>query len=98
MFFNNSYQNDLINFVRYTNENCFKATKLYKELAYSVGLTPTELAIAFVNHQSFVSSTIIGATSIDQLEENINAFEVLLTDEVLNEINKIQEMIPNPAP
>lgn len=86
------------NFVRYTNENCFKATKLYKELAESIGLTLTELAIAFVHHQSFVTSTIIGATSIDQLEENINAFEVLLTDEVINEINKIQEMIPNPAP
>ncbi|WP_374542953.1 aldo/keto reductase [Flavobacterium sp.] len=86
------------NFVRYTNDNCFKATNLYKELADSVGLTPTELAIAFVHHQSFVTSTIIGATSIDQLEENINAFDVMLTDEVVNEINKIQELIPNPAP
>jgi aryl-alcohol dehydrogenase-like predicted oxidoreductase len=86
------------NFVRYTNENCFKATKLYQDLAHSLGLTITEMAIAFVNHQEFVTSTIIGATTIDQLEENINAFDVMLTDAVFDEINKIQELIPNPAP
>ena len=86
------------NFVRYTNENSFKATKLYQDLAHSLGLTLTEMAIAFVNHQEFVTSTIIGATTIDQLEENINAFDVMLTDAVLEEIDKIQEMIPNPAP
>ena len=86
------------NFVRYTNENCFKATQLYHDLAHSLGLTLNELAIAFVHHQSFVTSTIIGATSLDQLEENINAFEVRLTDEVIAQINTIQEMIPNPAP
>ncbi|MEO8516754.1 MAG: aldo/keto reductase, partial [Flavobacterium sp.] len=86
------------NFVRYTNENCFKVTKLYQNLAYDCGLTLTELSLAFVNHQEFVLSTIIGATSLDQLEENINAFDVMLTDAVLAEINKIQELIPNPAP
>ncbi|TGD57555.1 aldo/keto reductase [Flavobacterium humi] len=86
------------NFVRYTNDNCFKVTKLYQELAHDCGLTLTELALAFVNHQKFVTSTIIGATNLDQLEENINAFDVMLTDSVLAEINKIQEKIPNPAP
>jgi aryl-alcohol dehydrogenase-like predicted oxidoreductase len=86
------------NFVRYNNENCFKATKLYQELAHNLGLTLTEMAIAFVNHQQLVTSTIIGATSINQLEENINAFEVLLTTNVINQINQIQEQIPNPAP
>lgn len=86
------------NFIRYTNENCFKVTKLYQDLAHDCGLTLTELALSFVNHQKFVASTIIGATTLDQLEENINAFDVLLTDAVLAEINKIQESIPNPAP
>jgi aryl-alcohol dehydrogenase-like predicted oxidoreductase len=85
-------------FTRYTNENCFKATKLYQDLAHDIQLTLTELAIAFVQHQSFVTSTIIGATTIDQLEENCNAFEVRLTDDVLAQIDKIQELIPNPAP
>ena len=86
------------NFVRYTNENCFKATQLYKELAEKNGLTLTEMAIAFVNQQDFVTSTIIGATTIDQLKENIAAFDVQLNEEVIAEIEKIQELIPNPSP
>jgi aryl-alcohol dehydrogenase-like predicted oxidoreductase len=56
------------------------------------------MALAFVHHQKFVTSTIIGATNLDQLEENINAFDVMLTDDVLKQIEKIQETIPNPAP
>lgn len=94
----NSRMGTFPNFVRYTNENCYKATQLYQDLAHSLGLTLTELAIAFVHQQQFVTSTIIGATSVEQLEENINAFEVRLTDSVLAEIDNIQEMIPNPAP
>lgn len=94
----NSRMGTFPNFVRYTNENCYKVTKMYQDLAHSLGLTLTEMAIAFVHHQKFVTSTIIGATSLDQLEENINAFDVRLTDDVLNQIEKIQELIPNPAP
>lgn len=85
-------------FTRYTNENCHKATKLYQNLAIQNGLTLVEMAIAFTLHQQIVTSTIIGATTLDQLEENINAHLVKLTPEFLNEINKIQEMFPNPAP
>jgi aryl-alcohol dehydrogenase-like predicted oxidoreductase len=86
------------NFVRYTNENCFKVTKMYQDLAHDYGLTLTELALAFVNHQEFVMSTIIGATTMSQLKEDIDAFDIILSDEILNKINKIQESIPNPAP
>ena len=86
------------NFTRYTNENCYIVTKLYQNLAHELGLTLTELSIAFVHHQNFVTSTIIGATNLDQLEENINAFDVRLTNDVISEINKIQEKHPNPAP
>ena len=90
---------DLIrNFTRYTNENCYKATKLYKELAEANGLTLTQMAIAFVHRQQFVTSTIIGATSMEQLQENIEAFETVLSTEIIAEIEKIQEFIPNPAP
>ena len=85
-------------FTRYTNDNCFKATKLYQDLAIENGLTLTEMAIAFVQQQSFVSSTIIGATTISQLRENIKAHQVVLSPEIINEINKIQESIPDPAP
>ncbi|MDD2986161.1 aldo/keto reductase [Flavobacterium sp.] len=86
------------NFVRYTNENCFKATQLYKNLAEANGMTSTQMALAFVNQQSLVMSTIIGATSLAQLEENIHAFDTVLSPEVLLEIEKIHELIPNPAP
>ena len=56
------------------------------------------MAIAFVNQQKFVTSTIIGATSMEQLQENITAFETVLSMELVAEIEKIHELIPNPAP
>lgn len=86
------------NFIRYTNENCFTATQFYKKLADDNGLTLTEMALAFVNQQDFVASTIIGATNLEQLKENIDAFEITLPDDVVNQINAIQEIVPNPAP
>jgi aryl-alcohol dehydrogenase-like predicted oxidoreductase len=86
------------NFVRYTNANCRKATQLYNLLAQENNLTLTEMAISFVKRQSFVTSTIIGATSIKQLEENMHAFTVKLSPEIVAEINAIQELHPNPAP
>ncbi len=85
-------------FVRYTGENAVKATRLYNDLAEANDLTIAQMALAFVHQQSFVTSTIIGATSLEQLKANIDAFEVVLSPEVLAEINKIQELIPNPAP
>ena len=85
-------------FVRYTSENAVKATRLYNDLAEANDLTIAQMALAFVHQQSFVTSTIIGATSLEQLKANIDAFEVVLSPEVLAEINKIQELIPNPAP
>jgi aryl-alcohol dehydrogenase-like predicted oxidoreductase len=86
------------NFTRYNNENCFRATRLYKNLAESNGLTLSQMALAFVNQQQLVTSTIVGATTLEQLKQNIDAFEVLLTPEIILEINKIQELHPNPAP
>jgi aryl-alcohol dehydrogenase-like predicted oxidoreductase len=85
-------------FTRYSNENCVKATKLYQEIAKSNGLTLTQMALAFVNHQDFVTATIVGATSIEQLQENIAAFEIVLSSKIISEINTIQELFPNPAP
>jgi aryl-alcohol dehydrogenase-like predicted oxidoreductase len=86
------------NFTRYTKPNCFKATQLYKELAEANNLTLTQMAIAFVKQQQFVTSTIIGATSMEQLKENISAFDVVLSSEINLKIDRIQELIPNPAP
>ncbi len=85
-------------FTRYANDNCYKATKLYKELAEAHGLSITQMALAFVNQQDFVTATIVGATSLEQLQENVAAFETVLSPEIISEINRIQELIPNPAP
>jgi aryl-alcohol dehydrogenase-like predicted oxidoreductase len=85
-------------FVRYMNENSIKATKMYLELAHDNGLSLTQLALAFVQQQEFVTSTIIGATTMEQLQENLATHDVVLTKEISNEINRIQELIPNPAP
>jgi aryl-alcohol dehydrogenase-like predicted oxidoreductase len=85
-------------FTRYSSENCYKATALYQDLALSHGLTLTQLALAFVNHQAFVMSTIIGATTLEQLKENCAAFEVVLTPEIIAGINQIQALYPDPAP
>ena len=85
-------------FTRYTGENAVKATRLYNDLAKANNLTIAQMALAFVHQQSFVTSTIFGATTLEQLKANIDAFEVILSPEVLAEINKIQKLIPNPAP
>ena len=85
-------------FTRYANENCLKATKLYQEIAKSNGLTLTQMALAFVNQQDFVTVTIVGATTLEQLQENIAAFETVLSSKIISEINTIQELFPNPAP
>lgn len=85
-------------FTRYTSENSTKATRLYQQLAADHNLNLAQMAIAFVQHQTFVTSTIIGATSLEQLKENIDSQNISLSDEILHEINKIQELIPNPAP
>ncbi len=85
-------------FTRYTNENCKKAIDLYQKLAIESGLTLTEMALAFVQQQELVTSTIIGATSVEQLNENIKTHGIKLSKEIISEINKIHEMIPDPAP
>ena len=85
-------------FTRYASENCWKATQLYQQLVMDNGLTLTQMALAFVNQQDFVMSTFIGATKMEQLQENIAAFSTVLSTEVVAEINKIQAVFPDPAP
>ncbi|WP_369752758.1 aldo/keto reductase [Flavobacterium sp. WC2409] len=83
---------------RYSSEQCTQATKLYQEIALKNGLSLTELSLAFVEQQPFLTSTIIGATTMDQLKENIATINVTLSDEVLQAINEVQAIIPDPAP
>ena len=85
-------------FTRYSNPESDWATEQYALLAEKHGLTLTQLALAFIKHQFFVTSTIIGATTIQQLKENIQAFDVDLSEEVLQGIEAIHRQQPNPAP
>lgn len=70
------------------------ATVEYMALAQRYDLDPCQMAIAFVNQQKFVSSTLIGATTMEQLRSNIDAINVKLSDEVLNEIKLIRRKYP----
>ena len=83
---------------RYKKPNVFPACAAYAKLARAHGLTPVQLALSFVYHRWFVSSTIIGATNMAQLKENIDAWDTRLSPEVLAEIEHLHLTMMNPAP
>ncbi|MGO4919372.1 aldo/keto reductase [Maribacter spongiicola] len=83
---------------RYIGDTAVEATKRYYDLAQTNGLSLAQMALAFVNSRPFVTSTIIGATSIRQLEENIGSIDVDLSDDIIQQIEGIHNSIPNPAP
>ncbi len=83
---------------RYNNPKVRQATQQYVELAHQKGISPTQLALSFVNSQPFLASNIIGATNMDQLKENIDSIHVDLEPEVITRINEIHNLFPDPAP
>src|SRR5690606_29579005 len=83
---------------RYEKPNVAPASAAYATLARKYGLSPAELALSFVYHRWFVSSTIIGATSMAQLQENLAAWHKPLSDEQLKEIEQLHLRYMNPAP
>ena len=85
-------------FARYNSDNAKKATLLYSQIAKDHGLTLTQMSLAFVREQFFTTSTIIGATDLKQLQENIQTQQIKLTQEVIDAINEVQELYPNPSP
>ncbi|MDC0482646.1 NADP(H)-dependent aldo-keto reductase [Gammaproteobacteria bacterium] len=85
-------------FDRYSNKNSKYSTLKYVELAKKYNITPTQLALSFVNQQPFVTSNIIGATNLSQLTENIKSIDLILNEEIINEIESIHLSQPNPAP
>ncbi|MFD1616159.1 aldo/keto reductase [Gelatiniphilus marinus] len=85
-------------FSRYSNAQATEATKRYLKIAEANNLTLAQMSLAFVTQQPFVTSNIIGATNLKQLKENIDSIHVVLSDEVLAQINEVHETIPNPSP
>jgi aryl-alcohol dehydrogenase-like predicted oxidoreductase len=85
-------------FTRYSNPQTIAACSRYVALAHEHGLDPAQMALAFVTQQPFVTSNIIGATSLEQLESNLGSYELKLSEEVLAGIEAIHKDQPNPAP
>ena len=83
---------------RYETPNAEPAIKAYVELAREIGWKPEELALSFVNSRSFLGSTIIGATTMDQLRINIASIEKRMTEDIESRINAIHHCYCNPCP
>jgi aryl-alcohol dehydrogenase-like predicted oxidoreductase len=85
-------------FKRYSSPQAILATGEYAALARAHGMSPAQMALAFVNSRVFIRSTIIGATQLGQLRENIASLDVVLSAEVLAGIDAIHQRHSNPAP
>lgn len=83
---------------RYTNAQAIAATQAYVDLAQANHISAVQMSLQFVTSRPFVTSNIIGATTLEQLKENIDSINVKLSPEILNEINAIHNQHPNPAP
>lgn len=85
-------------YVRYTGPSAVAATRAYVALAQRFGLDPARMTLAYVASRPFVTSVLIGATTEDQLANNLAAADLVLDDRVVEGIEAIHEANPNPAP
>ncbi|MCE8016835.1 NADP(H)-dependent aldo-keto reductase [Halomonas sp. MCCC 1A17488] len=85
-------------FKRYTSPLAEQATRAYVDLARESDLDPAQMALAFVNSRSFLTSNIIGATTMEQLESNLASESLKLEQSVLDAIDEIHRQVPNPCP
>ena len=83
---------------RMINPLAMKAYDEYYKLAKENNMTMVQLAQAFVNSRPFVTSNIIGATTMEQLKENIDSIKIELNSEIIDKINLIHNNNPNPSP
>ncbi|HMQ06752.1 MAG TPA: aldo/keto reductase [Saprospiraceae bacterium] len=89
--------NQFKQYTRYNSESCKSATQEYLRIAYEAGISFTQMALSFVTHQPFVTSNIIGATTMQQLKENIDSIDIKLERNIIKKIQSVYERIPNPA-
>ncbi|MGH8458098.1 MAG: aldo/keto reductase, partial [Nevskiales bacterium] len=85
-------------FSRYTSPRAERAVRAYVDLARSHGLDPAQMALAYVNTRDFLTSNIIGATTMDQLRADIGSIDIQLTEDVVKGIEAIHQQDPNPCP
>ena len=85
-------------FTRYNNENSIKAIEEYYKISKKFNLDFAQMSIKFCEIQPFVTSVIIGATTMQQLKTNVESVNVKLNNEIINEINEVQKIYTNPCP
>ncbi len=85
-------------FDRYQNEQAQTATAAYYQLAQKHGLSLAQMALSYVNTRPFLTANIIGATTMDQLKENIDSIHISLSDELLSELEAIHKRYTYPSP
>lgn len=83
---------------RYSNPQALSATRKYVQLARAHGLDPAQMALAYVHSRPFLTSTIIGATTLQQLEANIDSASFKLDEALVEAIEAIHAAQPNPSP
>ena len=82
---------------RYNKPNTTKAVDAYYEISKKYNLNFAQMSLKFCEIQPFMTTVIIGATTMEQLQTNIESVNINLTDDVINEINEVQKIYPNPC-
>lgn len=82
---------------RFQSSLAAKAIVEYEKVAKEVGLSLTELSLAWCKSRKFIGSTIIGATSTEQLKENLDAFSITLDESVIAEVNRVYNVYRDPS-
>jgi aryl-alcohol dehydrogenase-like predicted oxidoreductase len=85
-------------FARYSNEHAERATAQYAQVAARHGLDMAQMSLAFVRQQPFVTSVLIGATTMAQLRSNLASASLQLGPEVIRDIEAVHRSHPNPCP
>ena len=83
---------------RYRKLNTFEAVEEYYKISQKFDLDMSQMSIKFCEVQDFMTSVIIGATTMEQLKTNVESVKVNLDSEVIKEINNVQKKYPNPCP
>jgi aryl-alcohol dehydrogenase-like predicted oxidoreductase len=85
-------------FTRYSGEQTQLAVAAYVDIAKRHNLDPAQMALAFVHRQPFVASTLLGATTLEQLKTNLESLHVDLSEDVLEELEAVNRVYTYPAP
>jgi len=83
---------------RYAKPNTEKAVEAYYKIAEKHDLNLAQMSLKFLEIQPFVTSVIIGATTMEQLKTNIESVNINLSDDIIKKINEVQTIYPNPCP